>query len=257
MAGDWIKVEKATLRKPEVLRLATILKIHPDHAYGLCSRFWCWCDDNLSSGHLPGVTGQQLDMVMGHDGFSSALISVGWLQAREGSLVIPNFNRHLSQSAKSRALAARRQDKHRSRKSNAPSVTKTSPEKRREEERREEEKEEKESPLPPVAETSEASMLAMEFHFRIPGTSKPIISDLTAEFQAKLDWLKAQGRNETEHILACIKDPKRDRTEAKTIGSMWRFWKYCGLEETKHAINRKSDTAPGGGRYEGIEAPIV
>lgn len=127
-----------------------------------------------------------------------------------------------------------------------------SPEERREEERRDRGEE---SEIHPTDET--ASKLAMEFHFRIPGTSKPIISDLTAEFQAKLDWLKAQGRNETEHILACIKDPKRDRTEAKTIGSMWRFWKYCGLEETKHAINRKSDTAPGGGRYEGIEAPIV
>lgn len=30
MAGDWIKVEKATARKPEVLRLADLLQVHPD-----------------------------------------------------------------------------------------------------------------------------------------------------------------------------------------------------------------------------------
>lgn len=49
MAGDWIKVEKATSRKPEVLRIAAALGVHPDHAFGLCFRFWCWCDDHLKS----------------------------------------------------------------------------------------------------------------------------------------------------------------------------------------------------------------
>jgi hypothetical protein len=138
MAIEWIKVEKSTSRKPEVLRLASLLSIHPDHAYGLCFRFWCWCDDNLSSSAIPGMTIEQLDVMMGHPGFASALVSVGWLQAREGSLAIPNFNRHLSQSAKSRALTARRQDKFRSRNSNARSVTKTLPEERRGEEKRKE-----------------------------------------------------------------------------------------------------------------------
>jgi hypothetical protein len=133
MAGDWIKVEKSTPRKPEVLRLAVLLNIHPDHAFGLCCRFWSWCDDNLTNSNAQGVTESLLDALLGRDGFASALVQVGWLQARQGSLVIPNFDLHLSQGAKSRALAARRQAQHRSRKSNAESVTKTSPEKRREE----------------------------------------------------------------------------------------------------------------------------
>jgi hypothetical protein len=133
MAGDWIKVEKSTPRKPEVLRLAVLLNIHPDHAFGLCCRFWSWCDDNLTNSNAQGVTESLLDALLGRDGFASALVQVGWLQVRQGSLVIPNFDLHLSQGAKSRALAARRQAQHRSRKSNAESVTKTSPEKRREE----------------------------------------------------------------------------------------------------------------------------
>jgi 5-methylcytosine-specific restriction endonuclease McrA len=107
-----------------------------------------------------------------------------------------------------------------------------------------------------------ASEFAVLFHFHLPGTSKPLLPDLTAEFQAKLDWLHAHGRNETEHIRKCIVDPKRDKTASNTIGKMWQFWKYCGLEEgnertTKAGRNGTPTTAPGGGRYEGLQAPTI
>lgn len=114
MAGDWIKVEKSTARKPEVLRLADLLEIHPDHAFGLCVRFWIWCDENLSrSCHALVTRNSTLDAAIGRDGFASALIEVGWLNVRNGALVIPNFDRHLSQSSKERALAADRQQRNR------------------------------------------------------------------------------------------------------------------------------------------------
>lgn len=111
--AEWIKVEKATARKPEVLRLADLLGVHPDHAFGLCVRFWFWCDDNLSTGHAPGVTNVTLDAAFGHPGFATALITVGWLRVRDGSLEVPNFDRHLSASAKSRALSGERKRKER------------------------------------------------------------------------------------------------------------------------------------------------
>jgi hypothetical protein len=133
MAGDWIKTEKATPRKPEVLRLAIKLGIHPDHAFGLCFRFWCWCDDNLDSCNAVGVTEVMLDALLERDGIATALVEVGWLQVRNGSLVIPNFDRHLSESAKKRGLSAKRTADSRSRKSNAANVTEVLPEKRREE----------------------------------------------------------------------------------------------------------------------------
>jgi hypothetical protein len=133
MAGDWIKVEKVTPRKPEVLRVASRLGIHPDHAYGLCFRFWCWCDDNLNSCNAIGVTDVMLDALLDRDGIATALIEVGWLQVRNGSLVIPNFDRHLSESAKKRGLSAKRTADSRSRKCNAKNVTDVLPEKRREE----------------------------------------------------------------------------------------------------------------------------
>jgi hypothetical protein len=112
LAGDWIKVEKATARKPEVLRIAGIMGIHPDHAFGLCIRFWCWCDDQLNTPNAHGVSDSLVDSLVERSGFASALLEVGWLQARNGSLAIPNFDRHLSQSAKQRALTARRVAKH-------------------------------------------------------------------------------------------------------------------------------------------------
>lgn len=114
MAGDWIKVEKCTARKPEVLRLAELLSIHPDHAFGLCVRFWFWCDDQLDSCHAQNVTNVTLDYTVGHTGFATALVEVGWLRARNGSLEVPNFDRHLSDSAKKRADSLRRKQKQRS-----------------------------------------------------------------------------------------------------------------------------------------------
>lgn len=134
MAGDWIKVEKVTIRKPEVMRIGEILGIHPDEAFGLCFRFWSWCDDHLTDGNARSVTEVTLDTLVNRSGFSKALLEVGWLHARNGSLVVPNFDRHLSQTAKNRSLTSQRVANHKKRKGNAPCVTNALPkeEKRRE-----------------------------------------------------------------------------------------------------------------------------
>jgi hypothetical protein len=75
VAGDWLKMEKATARKPEILRIAAALSIHSDHAFGLCFRFWSWLDDNLETGNVSGVTAALLDELLGRSGFCDALIS--------------------------------------------------------------------------------------------------------------------------------------------------------------------------------------
>lgn len=138
MAGDWLKVEKATARKIEVIRIAGALGIHPDHAFGLCFRFWCWCDENLTSGNAPGVSAALLDALLERPGFADALVSVGWLRVREGSLEVPNFDRHLSQGSKTRALTAKRVAGHKTRgngKGNAASVSSALPREREEKEK--------------------------------------------------------------------------------------------------------------------------
>jgi len=141
MAGDWIKVEKATARKPEIFGIAAKLGISLDQAFGMCVRFWIWCDDQVTDGNAKNVTCLLLDDDFGVTGFSEALLSVGWLQVRSGSLVIPNFDRHLSESAKNRADTNRRVAKSRQklkRECNKKTLQKPLPEKRREEKREEE-----------------------------------------------------------------------------------------------------------------------
>jgi hypothetical protein len=134
--SDWIKVEKATLHKPEVLAVSEALGIHPVHAFGLCVKFWMWCDDQILDGNARGVTKVTLDFVIGHPGMTDALLNVGWLRDRSGSLEVPHFDRHLSEGSKTRALTKERVRKSKG-KSNAPSVTEVTQEalldKRREE----------------------------------------------------------------------------------------------------------------------------
>lgn len=135
-----MKVEKATARKPEVLRLADLLGIHPDHAFGLCVRFWSWCDDQFTSSdcHLQKVTFVTLDSIIGHTGFTKALAEVGWLTVNGTALEIPNFDRHLSKSAKKRA-----ENTEIKRKSRGKDVTDLSPQNGDKSKTREEGEEEK------------------------------------------------------------------------------------------------------------------
>ena len=139
MAGDWLKMEKATARKPEIMGIARELSISMDAAFGLCFRFWCWCDDNLTTGNVFCVTESLLDETFGKQNFASAMVKVGWLQFDGDQMTVPNFERHLSKGAKTRAETAIRvaeckKRKREERYSGNESVTKKAlPEKRREE----------------------------------------------------------------------------------------------------------------------------
>jgi hypothetical protein len=136
MAGDWIKVEKSTAEKPEVLAISEFLGIHPTHAFGLCVKFWIWCDTQLLNGNAVSVTKVTLDYVTGQIGMTDALLNVGWLRDRSGSLEVPRFDRHLSEGSKNRALTKERVKKSKE-KSNDQFVKKVTQapllEKRREE----------------------------------------------------------------------------------------------------------------------------
>ena len=129
MAGDWIKIERATPNKPEVAMLSYKLQISTDEVVGKLIKLWCWADEQSIDGNAISVTYAFLDDLLRCSGFCSALVTVGWLEGRDGRLTIPNFDRHNGKSAKRRGLTNKRVDKTR----NAPSVTKALPEKRREE----------------------------------------------------------------------------------------------------------------------------
>jgi DNA replication protein DnaT len=130
MAGDWLKVEKDTPEKPEILALATALNITTEEAFGRCFKVWRWADSHTVDGNARVTQMCALDSIAGLDGFSQALLDVGWLQARSGSLVIPHFDRHMGQSGKRRALTASRVAEHRAKTGNAGVTPDALPEKR-------------------------------------------------------------------------------------------------------------------------------
>lgn len=124
MAGDWIKLERATPDKPEVWAIAEALGLEPDAAMGKLIRVWFWFDEQTEDGNARSVTNETLlkriDVLTGVSGFGAAMQKVGWLEGTS----IPNFDRHNGKSAKSRALSYQRVKRHR----NAPTITKALPE---------------------------------------------------------------------------------------------------------------------------------
>lgn len=129
MAGDWMKIELELPDKPEVHAIASKLNLDPDAIVGKLIRIWQWFDKHTTNGNAIGVTCALPDRISGVTGFGSAMMFVGWLEQNDTGLTMPKFDRHTSNSAKTRALTGKRVSKLR----NGDSVTKTLPEKRREE----------------------------------------------------------------------------------------------------------------------------
>lgn len=134
MAGDWIKLQKDTPEKPEVLAIASRLGLDPDAVVGKLVRIWSWFDTHTTDGNASCVTFSFVDRITGVTGFAEQVALVGWLTQDGHFLSLPNFDYHNGETAKQRALGKNRAEKSRSNaKSNAPSVTESLPEKRREE----------------------------------------------------------------------------------------------------------------------------
>ena len=104
MTAHWIKVEKDTPSKPEVMRLAALLDIDEFTVVGHLIAFWSWVDSNLSP-ECPRTQGtiRGLDRIAGRAGFCEAMIAVGWLSHTDGMFEIPKMGRHMGKSAKMRA----------------------------------------------------------------------------------------------------------------------------------------------------------
>jgi len=115
MAGDWIKIEKSTLRKPEIFRIARLLGVSPMHAFGACIAFWAWADDATDNGHLIGLDSAMLDDTVNVPGLAAALLDVQWLVDVGDGFQIAYFDRHNGVSAKKRSAENRRKADYRER----------------------------------------------------------------------------------------------------------------------------------------------
>src|SRR3990167_6258070 len=152
MAGDWIKMEHDLPDKPEVVAVSERLNIDRFSVVGRLHRLWSWFDRHTENGNASNVTPAFLNSLVALDGFASALESVGWLSIRSGSICVPNFDRHISKSAKHRALGRERVKRSR----NDPSATKPLPEKRREEKK-------ERTPIPPSLDNPDFKLACDDF----------------------------------------------------------------------------------------------
>lgn len=113
MRRPWIKIEACTPDKPEICAIATHLKMDEDMVMGKLVRLWSWVTVNHVKSDDLSVTKEFIDKLVARRGFAEAMIKAGWLQEKGERLLLPNFERHHSDAAKTRALTAVRVARHR------------------------------------------------------------------------------------------------------------------------------------------------
>ena len=144
---SWIKIRTNLSADPRVFRIASVAGIPPAHAVGCLVAVWSYADEHSTDGRIRWFGAADVDRVAGVAGFAAAMSAVDWLAVDGADCVLPRFNDHNGETAKTRANGARRQRRYRdSGTRDASSVTgcgsqvtlDASLEKRREEKNREE-----------------------------------------------------------------------------------------------------------------------
>lgn len=176
VSDEWMKICLNLPEHPKVFQLSILTGITPDAVVGKLIKVWRWAHRHTTDGvvhtgvtppshecNAPSVTQtlqervpervtpvynllRHFDEHVSHPGFTEAMLTVGWLVIDSGNIVFPEFDKHNSSTAKSRALNNSRVSRYRkkatkepvsgnatvhapvtlpSRECNAPSVTPT------------------------------------------------------------------------------------------------------------------------------------
>lgn len=151
MAGDWIKMRVDLADDPAVIGMAAALKIDEYEVIGRLHKIWSWADKHTTNGFVPHINGRWIDKHLEKSGFSSHMISVGWLVINTTGVTFPLFDRHNGKSAKSRAENTERvRLSRKERDENTKNVTALSQKKRDENATREEKRREEVNPPYPA-----------------------------------------------------------------------------------------------------------
>jgi hypothetical protein len=218
MTAHWIKVEKSTPAKPEVMQLAAILGIDEFTVVGHLVAFWCWADTNLSP-ECPAAHGtiRGLDRVAGRDGFCGAMIQVGWLQHQDGRFSVPNLDRHMGKSAKMRAEDTEKKRKQRlSQKCPVENGTTVPDATGQNRDQRREEKILKETPSEPQNKTEQGQPFIPE---------KVNTPECLRAYEDWCNYLEAAGLN--------TKNPRNNAIQAEAV---WRQASRIGPERWPDAV---------------------
>lgn len=121
--ANWIKVLNTLPRSRAVFALARALKCKRHAALGLAIEWLCWLDENSSDGET-GMLDAEISDMLGWQGAAEALSSIGWIShGEDGCVVAVDFEAHNGESAKKRAMDAKRKERERLQKCHADSVT--------------------------------------------------------------------------------------------------------------------------------------
>lgn len=112
MAGEWIPYDVCLPQKPEVLELVDRTGLPVDQVVGRLVLLWGWASLNSSDGTARLSVRLLCRICGGDEEFWMAVQDVGWLvvDADNGTVAIPGWERRFSKSAKARALHAVRAD---------------------------------------------------------------------------------------------------------------------------------------------------
>lgn len=202
MAGDWIKIEVTTPDKPEVHTMAEHLKIDPDAVVGKLIRIWAWFDQH-TEGNAVSVSEALLDRIAGTPGFTMAMACAGWIIPWEGKFTLPKFDRHNGETAKTRALTAKRVAKFKRQGNAATNAEVTLPPLPREEKSREDKKE-RTTPLvaaTPLPDWLDKDKWTSYIQLRPAKARKP--QSLAAALE-KLSRFRAEGHDPNEIVATSL-----------------------------------------------------
>jgi DNA replication protein DnaT len=191
MAGEWLKLELNTADKPEVLKMARILKIDKDAVLGKLVRVWAWFDKNTVDGVVDGVVDEDLDDIALQVGFCNAMATVGWLEYDNEAqyIKLPKFDRHNGQTAKNRALKNERQARWRASVDTKETIETSTNASTREEKRREDK---------PILKTKivlldDGTFEGLESHLPVWENAYPSL-DVIAQIRKAGAWCKSNTK---------------------------------------------------------------
>jgi hypothetical protein len=129
MAGEWIPYDVCLPHKPEVLELVDRTGLQPDQVVGRLLMLWGWAALNSSDGTARMSVRLLAKLCGGDDEFWREVESVGWLviDAENGTVAIPGWERRFSQAAKSRALSSVRHQVDKARGAERPQPGRVAP----------------------------------------------------------------------------------------------------------------------------------
>gem|GEM_PF-5829046 len=123
MHDYWIKMRTNLDTDPNVVFVANKLGIDIFSLIGRLHKFWSWANSHASAaGSLHRTSAAWIDHFVSCQGFSDALISVGWLLVRRDFLILPQWDRHNGPPAQARAGEAIRKKMQRANGENSKKV---------------------------------------------------------------------------------------------------------------------------------------